>query len=224
MTEGKVVDWLKQQGQSFAQGEELLEIETTKITNVFEASDSGTLRRIVAPAGTTLPVGALLAVAAPEEVPDSDIDAINIHSARKRMGRQLALESFVDADVGRPVVALEIQLRVACPVLPREVEPELIERALLQVAIHESRAVVGCELLRSPVPDVGRNVAAEGVAWVEEDLTDCPGSYCCERNGGRERAGVRVVIDIAVRLRADIDVTRVEPASAEGGSQHHLPD
>ncbi|WP_019535459.1 amidophosphoribosyltransferase [Paenibacillus ginsengihumi] len=31
--------------------------------------------------------------------PDSDIDAINIHSARKRMGRQLAIESFVDADV-----------------------------------------------------------------------------------------------------------------------------
>ncbi|OXM86430.1 amidophosphoribosyltransferase [Paenibacillus rigui] len=31
--------------------------------------------------------------------PDSDIDEINIHSARKRMGRQLALESFVDADV-----------------------------------------------------------------------------------------------------------------------------
>jgi amidophosphoribosyltransferase len=31
--------------------------------------------------------------------PDSDIDAINIHSARKRMGRELALESFVDADV-----------------------------------------------------------------------------------------------------------------------------
>ncbi len=31
--------------------------------------------------------------------PDSDIDEINIHSARKRMGKQLALESFVDADV-----------------------------------------------------------------------------------------------------------------------------
>jgi amidophosphoribosyltransferase len=31
--------------------------------------------------------------------PDSDIDEINIHSARKRMGRQLALESFVDADI-----------------------------------------------------------------------------------------------------------------------------
>ena len=31
--------------------------------------------------------------------PDSDIDAINIHSARKRMGKQLAMEAFVDADV-----------------------------------------------------------------------------------------------------------------------------
>ncbi|MFD0694390.1 amidophosphoribosyltransferase [Paenibacillus sp. GCM10027628] len=31
--------------------------------------------------------------------PDSDIDAINIHAARKRMGKRLAMESFVDADV-----------------------------------------------------------------------------------------------------------------------------
>jgi amidophosphoribosyltransferase len=31
--------------------------------------------------------------------PDSDIDAINVHTARKRMGLQLALEAFIDADV-----------------------------------------------------------------------------------------------------------------------------
>ena len=49
MTEGKVVGWLKQEGQGFAEGEELLEIETTKITNVFEAPTGGTLRRIVRP-------------------------------------------------------------------------------------------------------------------------------------------------------------------------------
>jgi pyruvate dehydrogenase E2 component (dihydrolipoamide acetyltransferase) len=75
MTEGKVVGWLKQQGQRFAEGEELLEIETTKITNVLEAPEDGILRRIVAPAGATLPVGALLAVVAPEQVPDSEVDA-----------------------------------------------------------------------------------------------------------------------------------------------------
>jgi amidophosphoribosyltransferase len=31
--------------------------------------------------------------------PDSDIDEINVHTARKRMGRQLAKEAFVDADI-----------------------------------------------------------------------------------------------------------------------------
>jgi amidophosphoribosyltransferase len=31
--------------------------------------------------------------------PDSDVDGINVHSARKMMGRLLAMESFVDADV-----------------------------------------------------------------------------------------------------------------------------
>src|SRR5260370_38824724 len=73
MTEGKVVGWLKQQGQSLAAGEELLEIETTKITNVMEAPARGTLRRIVAPADATLPVGALLAVAAPAAVGGREI-------------------------------------------------------------------------------------------------------------------------------------------------------
>jgi pyruvate dehydrogenase E2 component (dihydrolipoamide acetyltransferase) len=74
MTEGKVVGWLKQQGQSCAEGEELLEIETTKITNVMEAPAGGILRRIVAPAGANLPVGGLLAVVAPEEVGEGEID------------------------------------------------------------------------------------------------------------------------------------------------------
>jgi amidophosphoribosyltransferase len=31
--------------------------------------------------------------------PDSDVDGINLHMSRKRMGKQLAMESFVDADV-----------------------------------------------------------------------------------------------------------------------------
>jgi len=74
MTEGKVVGWLKQQGQRFVEGEELLEIETTKITNVVEATEGGILRRIVAPGGATLPVGALLAVVASEQVTESEID------------------------------------------------------------------------------------------------------------------------------------------------------
>ncbi len=75
MTEGKVLGWLKQEGDLYRAGEELLEIETTKITNVFEASEPGHLRRIVAASGATLPIGALLAVSAPDSVPDAEIAA-----------------------------------------------------------------------------------------------------------------------------------------------------
>jgi pyruvate dehydrogenase E2 component (dihydrolipoamide acetyltransferase) len=75
MTEGKVVQWLKPPGASFVPGEELLEIETSKITNVVEADAAGTLTRIVAPDGTTLPIGALLAVIASPDTPAAEIDA-----------------------------------------------------------------------------------------------------------------------------------------------------
>ena len=75
MTEGKVVAWLKPQGTPFAAGDELLEIETSKITNVVEAESDGVLARIVAPEGSTLPIGALLAVLAPADTPTAEIDA-----------------------------------------------------------------------------------------------------------------------------------------------------
>jgi pyruvate dehydrogenase E2 component (dihydrolipoamide acetyltransferase) len=75
MTEGKVVAWLRNAGVSFAPGDELLEIETSKITNVVEAEAPGTLLRVVAPEGATLPIGGLLAVVGPADVPAADIDA-----------------------------------------------------------------------------------------------------------------------------------------------------
>ena len=75
MTEGKVAHWLKREGEAFAAGEEVIEIETPKITNVVEMPQAGKLRRIVAAEGTTLPVGALLAVIAPDAVGNAEIEA-----------------------------------------------------------------------------------------------------------------------------------------------------
>jgi pyruvate dehydrogenase E2 component (dihydrolipoamide acetyltransferase) len=75
MQEGTVVHWWKEIGAQIAEGEELVDIETPKITNVFESPQSGTLRRITAHTGETLPVGALLGVMAEDIVPDSEIDA-----------------------------------------------------------------------------------------------------------------------------------------------------
>src|SRR5712675_2320077 len=109
MTEGKVVGWLKQQGQSFAEGEDLVEIETTKITNVMEAPAGATLRRIVAPAGATLPVGALLAVVAPEEVADGEIDTFVAGFAVPEPSAEAAVDA--EAVTPRELDAAGLRLR-----------------------------------------------------------------------------------------------------------------
>ena len=75
MTEGTVVAWYANEGDQVKAGSDLVEIETPKITNLYESPASGVLRRCVAKVGETLPVGALLAVLADEEIPDAEIDA-----------------------------------------------------------------------------------------------------------------------------------------------------
>jgi pyruvate dehydrogenase E2 component (dihydrolipoamide acetyltransferase) len=75
MTEGMVAKWLVAPGSAVRAGQEIMEIETTKITNVFEAPAGGTLRRQVVPEGATVPVGGLLAVLAGDDVSESEIDA-----------------------------------------------------------------------------------------------------------------------------------------------------
>ncbi len=74
MEEGTLTAWLVEGGSEIEKGQEIAEIETTKIANVFESPASGTLRRLVAKQGDVLPVGALLAVLAPAAVSDADID------------------------------------------------------------------------------------------------------------------------------------------------------
>ncbi|MBM4227316.1 MAG: acetoin dehydrogenase dihydrolipoyllysine-residue acetyltransferase subunit [Gammaproteobacteria bacterium] len=75
MQEGKVVEWLVPVGTSVQPGDQMLDIETEKIANTFEALDAGLLRRQVAQADDVLPIGALLGVLAPESVSDEEVDA-----------------------------------------------------------------------------------------------------------------------------------------------------
>jgi pyruvate dehydrogenase E2 component (dihydrolipoamide acetyltransferase) len=73
--EGMVTAWLVDEGDALAADADLVEIETTKITNVWEKPVAGTLARRVAAEGETVPVGALLGLVAPRSVPDTDLDA-----------------------------------------------------------------------------------------------------------------------------------------------------
>ncbi|GAC1332474.1 MAG: pyruvate dehydrogenase complex dihydrolipoamide acetyltransferase [Candidatus Dormibacteria bacterium] len=72
MTEGTVVRWVKKVGDRVQRGDVVAEIETDKATIEIEAFESGTLLRIVAAPGQTLPVGEPIATLGEpgEELPE----------------------------------------------------------------------------------------------------------------------------------------------------------
>ena len=74
MTEGKVASWLSEEGEAIEVGQEFIEIETSKITNVVEAHVAGTLCRILITEGSTVPVGSLLAVIVENSVNQTELD------------------------------------------------------------------------------------------------------------------------------------------------------
>lgn len=55
MTEGTIDKWLKKEGDTVEEGENLFEVSTDKLTNQIQASVSGTLLKIVVQEGETVP-------------------------------------------------------------------------------------------------------------------------------------------------------------------------
>lgn len=62
MREGKVVKWLKKEGDTVHRGEPLAEIETDKAVVEMPASGEGVVRKILVAEGVTVPVGKAIAI------------------------------------------------------------------------------------------------------------------------------------------------------------------
>jgi pyruvate dehydrogenase E2 component (dihydrolipoamide acetyltransferase) len=97
MTEGKIAAWLKEPGQRIVQGEEFVEIETEKITNVVEAQTDGLLRRVLVEPGQSAPCGSVIAILAEEDVPEDEIDAIAAAAPRMAVTEAAPEETRIDA-------------------------------------------------------------------------------------------------------------------------------
>src|SRR5262245_38353870 len=69
MEEGKILNWLKQEGDLVENGDALAEIETEKVNIEVEAFKPGVLRKILVPAGATVPVGAPIALTGASDEP-----------------------------------------------------------------------------------------------------------------------------------------------------------
>jgi pyruvate dehydrogenase E2 component (dihydrolipoamide acetyltransferase) len=62
MEEGKILNWLKKEGDPIKKGDVVAEIETDKVNIEMESFVEGTLRKILVPAGQSAPVGAEIAL------------------------------------------------------------------------------------------------------------------------------------------------------------------
>jgi pyruvate dehydrogenase E2 component (dihydrolipoamide acetyltransferase) len=107
MTEGTLVAWHVAEGAAIEAGTEIADIETSKITNVFEAPVAGKLRRQCVAVGEGAPVGALLAVVTDDDVSDAEIDAFiadfreKFATAQAEAGPAEIERQFVETPRGR---------------------------------------------------------------------------------------------------------------------------
>src|SRR3989442_647659 len=73
MESGKIIKWLKKEGDRIQSGDIVAEVETDKADVEMEAFGAGVLRKILVPAGETAPIGTLIGVIAE---PGDDIAAL----------------------------------------------------------------------------------------------------------------------------------------------------
>ena len=91
MVEGRIVEWKKKPGESVKEGEIICVIETEKATYEIEAAGFGTLAKIVAGEGATVPVGEIMAyILGPgEELPEVLAAAPGAARARENQRHRL---------------------------------------------------------------------------------------------------------------------------------------
>lgn len=145
MSEGTISNWHVTEGQTLSRGMEIVDIETAKIVNTLESDLEGVVRRLVAPVGQTLPVGALIAIVADAAVSDTDIDR------------------FINGDAPAPAAAAAVEpmspaVPSAEPAAPVAADPALEQRNELVSATPIARRIAnrqGVDLSR--VTGTGRN-------------------------------------------------------------------
>ncbi len=107
MHEGKVVRWLKQEGEEVIRGEVIAEIETDKATVEYEAYTGGVMGKIVAEEGVTIPVGGLIAVITNpgEAVPEELLTDAAISDSNGSAAAPLPAPAPVEAPAPQPAAA-----------------------------------------------------------------------------------------------------------------------
>ena len=153
MTEGKIVTWLKKEGDPVERGAPLLEIETDKANLDVEATEEGVLRLIAHQEGETVPVLTVIGVIGE---PEEEIDLDALRSQHEKPAEETN-ETEKKAEPPPPPVEKPRPLKAA------KSEGEEKSSPPQAVAAGASASVT---IVRQPAPrlDDGRRVAASPLA------------------------------------------------------------
>ncbi len=102
MSEGKLVEWYKQEGDAIAKGENLFSIETDKTNMDIESTLDGVVRKLFIGEGDTLPVTLPIAIVGGA---DEDISALLADAQSQLGGSAPAAEEVAPAPAAAPAVA-----------------------------------------------------------------------------------------------------------------------
>jgi pyruvate dehydrogenase E2 component (dihydrolipoamide acetyltransferase) len=112
MEEGKILRWLRKEGDKVETGQTLAEVETDKATVEMEAYTNGTIRKLVAPDGSSVKVGGLIAVIG---APDEDISALLESAAKPAAAPAPAPARPAAAAAARPAAPRAVSRPAAAP-------------------------------------------------------------------------------------------------------------
>jgi pyruvate dehydrogenase E2 component (dihydrolipoyllysine-residue acetyltransferase) len=113
---GKLISWLKKEGESVAKGEPLLEIETDKAVMEIESPGEGVLAGIKVQAGAEVPVGQTIAwIVLPGETPPTD-------EVTAASGRKITSTLATSASANPP--AAQASATTQSPTQPVKISPK----------------------------------------------------------------------------------------------------
>jgi pyruvate dehydrogenase E2 component (dihydrolipoamide acetyltransferase) len=159
---GKLISWLKKEGESVAKGEPLLEIETDKAVMEIESPAEGVLAGVKIEAGAEVPVGQTIAwIVRPGEVPPTN--EVAVESGRKTTSPPVLAAAATSA------VASASQPSTSEPPTPVKVSPKArrlaSERGVNLADVRGSGA--GGEILASDILAAAESKAAPSPAAVD---------------------------------------------------------
>ena len=213
MEEGVIANWLKKEGDAVKKGDPIAEIETDKTTVEYEAFETGTLLKILVPAGGKAPVGSTIGVIGqPGEVVGAPAAA---QSTPQTPATPVATPAATSVPAGATPVASDNGRIIATPIAKRMAEERGLDLRLIKGSGPEGRIVksdvenfqgaaapVATPTVSTPIPatPVATPVAAAADAKIAEIATAAASGGAVVGGGDQRVALTRMRQIIAKRM------------------------